>query len=299
MIRYFENLQAEKRNSVMFANAKYEIENELLSKEGLDYITYNINESNTKFATKANPVEVKYQFEYSLPLQGDFVFFSLFKKEKIKTKFSLDRKHGFIDEIIEKEKFSENTQIEDILKDATKLKKTINFLIDKGRLEFFNFRENGWIWITALEELGDCLENCEDLINGLGLDDCCGKNNDILYGLVMELNSNITLYKPTFMNFPSDTAYCTLPNANKNRVGFGQTFDVKNYCSKFSEALLPTINFVKQNLRIKRIFIYEPLETNKIDKPKIKHKIMNLLDYNPNDTYEIEVINQELKFTQK
>jgi len=306
MIRYFENLQSEKRKSVIFANAKYEIEHKLLSTAGLKYIEHKINESNlisqvettkenlkaSNFVTKANPEKIDYKFEYSLPLNCNFTLFTLAREDNIKYMLGLTDNHHFSDEDC-----FPNISVEQLLQDEAELKKTFNCLIKKGNINLEY--ENGWAWVTCHCELEDTINDCQELINGLGLAHLCGKRNEFLYGLVLEIKEEIKLYKPTFMNYPSKIAYCTMPNKNKNRMGFGKTYDVHKFHQKYSEALLPTKAFKLQNVEIKRIFMYPPFETNNIEKDEIKNNIMDLLHYNSTDDYTVNIENGHIMFTKK
>jgi len=291
MSGFLKKLQDEckQRKSVIFANAKYEIENKLISKEGIDCLAKEVPTS--KFETKASGSKIDYQFNYSLPIKCKFILFTLTTLSKLKAMLNLPDKHNFSDD-----DFS-NISVNELLRKEKDLKQLFNEKINNGTLQIKY--KNGWMWVTCNRDVLEYKQNCQELINGLGLDHLCDTDTGVLYGLVLKVSEKQNLYKPTFMNYPSETAYCTLPAKNKNRRGYGATMHLKDCKQKFSEALLPTAYFKEQMIEIKRIFIYKPFRSNKIDKENIKRKIMKLLYYNPVDDYEFELINNNINFTKK
>lgn len=259
--------------NVWFPNAVYEINNNLVTKEGIKHIKNAHLQHDEKGQGEQLSFEKNLNYFITIEKQLPGTLFSLWKKEHIRLTF-------FAGEAI-------NT-FEKIFSDKETLLQEINDRILDEDVALSPFYNSSFFWVTVFDEISMKHTNLTEVIFHLGLDHYCKPNftdPKKLCGLVFELKNKKVL-KPNFLSSPSKIAYCGKPVSNNAK--FGATVNLQNINRGFSEALIPH-SYLRDAGAVKMldVALYNTIENTNYNKENVLNFIYSELGYNPLAKFKI------------
>lgn len=271
--------------TILFPNAFYEINNNFVTKSGIDYI----KNAHLAHDEKGHSEQLSYRKDLDyFTLIGDQIsdtFFSVWKKEYVKSTFF--------------ESEADKT-FEDIFSNKNDLIREINDRIFDGDAAVSQFYNSSFFWATKFDEISLNYKDLTDVIFRLGLNHYCQPNlinPKELCGLIFKIE-NKKIFKPNFLSNPSAIGYCGKPvNSNSN---WGATVNLRDINRGCSEALIPHSYFRDtETSKIVDICLYDTIEEMNFIKENVIDYINSEVNYNSTKKYKISNFKNTIKFKEE